>query len=132
MVRVSRTVSATDAEAANDTDTQSAASGSSVFNTWPSPIHNGYLFAQEVTADGEPVEFAPGALEVVPPPAPESAGWDWQNAGYALQWWLFALFGVWVAVRMLYDESRRAALEPAAEKGSDEAPAPEGEPAHRG
>lgn len=101
-------------------------------NTWPSPIHNGYLFAQEVTADGEPVEFAPGALEVVPPPAPESAGWDWQNAGYALQWWLFALFGVWVAVRMLYDESRRAALEPVAEKDSDEAPAPEGEPAYRG
>ncbi|WP_374928878.1 SURF1 family protein [Kytococcus sedentarius] len=100
-------------------------------NEWPAPIHNGYVFAQEVTAGSEPVEFAPGDLQVVPPPAPESAGWDWQNAGYALQWWLFALFGVWVAVRMLYDESRRAAQgDPETSAGGP--PAPAGDPERQG
>ncbi len=77
-------------------------------NTWPAPLHNGYLFAQEATAGGAAVDLAPGDLQPVPPPPPESAGLDWQNAGYAVQWWLFALFGVWVAVRMLYDEARRS------------------------
>ncbi|WP_462418124.1 SURF1 family protein [Kytococcus sp. Marseille-QA3725] len=77
-------------------------------NTWPPPVHNGFVFAQEATVGGSAVDLTTGGLQDVPPPPPESAGLDWQNAGYALQWWLFAGFGVWVAVRMLYDESKRA------------------------
>lgn len=77
-------------------------------NTWPGPIHNGFLFAQGAQVGGAEADLAPAPMREVPPPPPESAGLDLQNAGYALQWWLFAVFGVWVAVRMLYDESKQA------------------------
>lgn len=36
---------------------------------------------------------------------------DWQNYGYALQWWLFAGFAVFLWVKMVLDELDPARLE---------------------
>lgn len=77
-------------------------------NTWPTPLHNGYLFGDHAGAGGRELPLTSPGMRAVPPPPPEVSGIDWQNAGYAVQWWLFAVFGLWVAVRMLYDEARQA------------------------
>ena len=40
-------------------------------------------------------------------------GVQWRNAAYAVQWWIFALFALWMWARMVRDETRRARAEPA-------------------
>ena len=32
---------------------------------------------------------------------------QWRNAAYAVQWWIFALFALWMWARMVRDETRR-------------------------
>ena len=41
----------------------------------------------------------------VPPPPPVPKGLTWRNAAYALQWWVFAAFAVFMYLRMLRDET---------------------------
>ncbi|SNC71307.1 Cytochrome oxidase assembly protein ShyY1 [Kytococcus aerolatus] len=79
-------------------------------NQWDGPVRSAWLFGLEATGEeGQEIPLRAGSMEVVPAPPPEAAGLDWQNAGYAIQWWLFALFGIWVAWRMLQDDASRAA-----------------------
>lgn len=40
---------------------------------------------------------------------------DWQNYGYAVQWWLFAGFAVFLWVKLVLDERDPARLQPADE-----------------
>ena len=49
--------------------------------------------------------MSPGALTRVPPPMPET-GLNVRNAGYALQWWVFAAFGAYMWVRMVREAAR--------------------------
>ena len=37
----------------------------------------------------------------------------WRNAAYAVQWWVFAAFALWMWGRMVRDETRRARAEAA-------------------
>jgi hypothetical protein len=43
----------------------------------------------------------------------ESGAGSWQNYGYALQWWLFAGFAVFLYVKLVLDELDPTRLEPA-------------------
>jgi surfeit locus 1 family protein len=45
-------------------------------------------------------------MERVPPPDLPS-GLTLRNAAYALQWWVFALFALWMWVKMVRDDYRR-------------------------
>lgn len=64
-------------------------------NDWPGDLYNAFAFA--VTEDGD----APGdGVEVVPPPLPDTS-FVWRNATYAVQWWLFGLFALWMWWRMV-------------------------------
>ena len=38
-------------------------------------------------------------------------GVRWRNAAYAVQWWIFAAFTLWMWARMVRDETRRARAE---------------------
>ena len=82
-------------------------------NTWPGDLFNAFGFAQgekvyeggaEVSPGGG-AEVSPGALTRVPPPMPET-GLNVRNAGYALQWWVFAAFGAYMWVRMVREAAR--------------------------
>jgi surfeit locus 1 family protein len=69
-------------------------------NTWPGDLYNAFVFLDaETPATGR-------QLTKVPTPRPD-AGLDWRNAGYAIQWWVFAAFAVWMYLRMLRQESNR-------------------------
>lgn len=70
---------------------------SALVNEWPGDLYNVVVVASSestgATATGEPVD--PGALSRVPPPRLDS-GLNLKNAAYAVQWWVFGLFAVWM------------------------------------
>lgn len=74
-------------------------------NQWPGQIYNAFVFATaEKTTDGTPVATGE-ALHRIPPPNPTGGGGlAWRNAAYALQWWMFAVFAVWMWVKMVRDD----------------------------
>ncbi len=70
-------------------------------NTWPGEIYNGFAFVME--EDGAPQ--APG-LERVPPPLPDTS-LNFRNLMYAVQWWVFAAFPLWMWTKMVRQAARR-------------------------
>ncbi len=66
-------------------------------NEWPGELYNAVLIASgEAAAPGAEGEaLDPGALSRVPPPRLD-AGLNLKNAAYAIQWWVFGLFAVWM------------------------------------
>jgi len=65
---------------------------------WPYPLLTGYLVAESQ----QPPVAAP-APTPVPQPARET-GLAWQNLSYAVQWWAFALFGLFFWWRLVRDD----------------------------
>lgn len=71
-------------------------------NTWPGDLYNGFVFL-------ESEDPSSGAqLTKVPTPLGDT-GIRWRNAAYAVQWWIFAGFALWLWWRMVRDETRREA-----------------------
>jgi cytochrome oxidase assembly protein ShyY1 len=69
-------------------------------NRWPGEIYNAFVFVTSETPD-----VSPGVQRVPPPPIP--TGLTWRNAAYAVQWWVFGLFAVYMWWRMVRDDYRR-------------------------
>lgn len=65
---------------------------------WPYPLLTGYL----VLESQDPPAGA-GAPAPIPEPPPQQ-GLAWRNVSYALQWWAFAAFGVFLWWRMVRDD----------------------------
>ncbi|MBR7743618.1 SURF1 family protein [Phycicoccus sp. BSK3Z-2] len=80
-------------------------------NEWSVQLYNGFLFLdREDPATGE-------QLAKVPTPLGPS-GVTWRNAAYAVQWWVFALFALWMWWRMVREGHRRAEEEPSTHHGT--------------
>ncbi len=81
-------------------------------NVWDGSIYNAFLFAISEAPDASgagPVgSSATGGIERVPPPSVPS-GLTLRNAAYALQWWVFGLFAVWMWWRMVREDHQRDA-----------------------
>ncbi len=96
---------------------------SQLVNTWPGELYNAFGFVESE----DPADAA-GPTRV-PTPVGET-DLQWRNAAYAVQWWIFALFALWMWGRMVRDETRRARAEQAADAegsasgggGEEEAP----------
>lgn len=70
-------------------------------NTWPGEIYNGFAFAMEENDSAR----APG-LDRVPPPLPDTS-LNFRNLMYAVQWWVFAVFPLWMWTKMVRQAARR-------------------------
>jgi cytochrome oxidase assembly protein ShyY1 len=68
-------------------------------NRWPFPLITGFVVQQTQAPATGP------APAVVPPPTAEG-GLDLQNLSYAVQWWLFAAFGIFLWWRLVRDDHR--------------------------
>lgn len=84
-------------------------------NRWPGSLYNAFAFATAETVGGQAVPLA--AMSRVPPPVATGGGLQWRNAAYAVQWWIFALFAVYMWGRMVredwvMDNGRRDAEQP--------------------
>ncbi len=69
-------------------------------NQWPGELYNGFVFAT-----GEQPRVTGPAVTPVPPPS-FGGEVDWRNLGYALQWWVFAGFAVFMFWRLLVEDHR--------------------------
>jgi cytochrome oxidase assembly protein ShyY1 len=67
---------------------------------WPGDLDNAFVFATAESGAGIPTDLG---LTRVPPPPPVPEGLTWRNAAYALQWWLFAAFAVFMWFKMVRD-----------------------------
>lgn len=95
-----------------------AISSAELVNSWGGPVYSGYL----VLAEARPAQEAGLALLGPPTPAGSEGGrWNVQNLAYALQWWIFGGFALFLWLRLVKDESLG---EPVGEPALDEA-APE-------
>lgn len=68
-------------------------------NTWGGTVYNAFVFATDEVPTATAAPITP-----FPPPQPGGGGFHLLNAGYAVQWWAFACFAVYVWVRMVRDE----------------------------
>ncbi|HET7660047.1 MAG TPA: SURF1 family protein [Oryzihumus sp.] len=73
-------------------------------NRWGGQIYNAFVFA---TAERPDVTTGTAGIVRVPPPPPAGGGLALRNAGYAVQWWVFALFALYMWWRMVRDEHTR-------------------------
>lgn len=69
-------------------------------NTWPGDLYNAFVFLEGETPPTGP------QLTKVPTPVGD-VGVRWRNAAYAVQWWIFAAFALWLWMRMVREEARR-------------------------
>lgn len=79
-----------------------AISSATLVNTWGGPIYTGYL----VLARAQPPQ--PSGLALVGPPTlggSSSASWNVQNLAYAVQWWIFGGFALFLWWRLVKDEA---------------------------
>lgn len=91
-------------------------------NTWGGTVYNSFVFA---TAESPAATAAP--IQRFAPPQP-GGGFHLLNAGYALQWWAFACFAIYVWVRMVRDEyalTRPTQLTPRRGGENEDAPQPD-------
>lgn len=84
-------------------------------NRWPGALYNVFVFATAEQAGGAEVPLATGLRRIPPPDPTGGGGLQWRNAAYALQWWVFAVFAVWMWFKMVRDdwltgEAARSAL----------------------
>ncbi|MGC5167785.1 SURF1 family protein [Luteimicrobium sp. DT211] len=95
-------------------------SSAQLANRWGGPIYSGYV----VLKDSDPVPDP--AVTVLPRPKVEGSGdVNLQSLSYAFQWWLFAVFAVFVWWRIVRDQRdhENAALAAVSEKpGADAGP----------
>jgi len=75
-------------------------------NSWPGELYNAFGFIESEHP------AAASGLTRVPTPVGDT-GVQWRNAAYAVQWWIFAAFTLWMWGRMVRDETRRARAEAA-------------------
>lgn len=74
---------------------------------WPSPLYSGYLVATaQSPAPAPPAGGTAAAGLAAVPPVSGGGGLNLQNLSYAFQWWLFALFGLFLWLRLVRDDHR--------------------------
>ncbi len=74
-----------------------------LLNKWDGRVYNAFIFStdQQPATRVKPGETTP---EHIPPPVPRTTQIEWRNAAYAIQWWVFAVFAVFMWVKLVRDE----------------------------
>lgn len=93
-------------------------------NAWPGELYNAMLFRT-----GQTPPDADSATSI-PQPDLAAEGFAWRNLAYALQWWCFAAFALymwWRMVREEHEREREPLAAPASTTASDE-PSISGDP----
>ena len=75
-------------------------------NQWPGQLYNAVVFASDERVGGAAVDVSAGTqLDRVPPPSLD-APLSLRNAAYAVQWWVFGLFAIWMWWKMFRAEQQ--------------------------
>ena len=91
----------------------------SLVNEWPGDLYNVVVLASAETEGAAPgADLAPAGLTRVPPPQLD-APLNLRNAAYAVQWWVFALFAIWMWWKMFRAEQLAGEPPAAPREGTD-------------
>jgi cytochrome oxidase assembly protein ShyY1 len=82
---------------ATDGTSVESVSSADLVNRWGSPIYAGFMVVDEAP---------PGPMQAIPP-VTDDGGLALQNLSYALQWWVFALFALFIWWRVVRDAHAR-------------------------
>lgn len=74
-----------------------------LLNVWGGDIYNAFVFGMSEQPDATSSQIVK-----IPPPTLPASGLNWRNAGYALQWWAFALFALYLWWRTVREDHRDA------------------------
>lgn len=72
----------------------------SLVNVWEGDLYNGFVIATAESPDPADSD----QIRRIPPPGPGGEGIVWRNFAYAIQWWIFAAFAVYMWWRMVRDD----------------------------
>lgn len=108
-----------------------------LLNEWGGRVYDAFIFVTKQTPATSP-SAGDATVRLVPPPVPHDTKIEWRNAAYAIQWWLFAVFAVFMWVRLVREEHEAQRVadsektgEPSDTRPTDDspirAPSPEGE-----
>jgi hypothetical protein len=85
---------------------------SALVNEWPGDLYNVVLIAsaesEGAATDGSGDPVAVGELTRVPPPRLD-VDLNLKNAAYAIQWWVFGLFAIWMWWKIIRADRRTEA-----------------------
>lgn len=83
-----------------------------LLNDWGGSVYNAFIFSTKQTPA---TAVAPGetSLQQIPPPVPKTTKIEWRNAAYAVQWWVFAAFAVFMWIKILREEHQADAAKAA-------------------
>lgn len=84
----------------------------SAVNLWGGDIYNAFVFA---SSEEPPATGAAAQVTAVPPPTVGNEGINWRNAAYAVQWWIFAGFALYIWWRSVRDDHEARLAAPAAD-----------------
>lgn len=93
-------------------------------NVWPAPIYSAFIFL--VTE--EPGLTDSSVIQRIPPPVFGETGIVWRNVGYALQWFVFAAFAVYMYWRFLRQATQAREAEADDLDHPEAGPDPESDP----
>ena len=82
-------------------------SSAELINLWDTPGYAAFVTADEITVDGEPAQT--GSMRTVDVDAqPQETSVNWLNIFYAVEWFVFAGFAVFLWWRLVVDAHRRS------------------------
>lgn len=74
-----------------------------LLNEWGGQVYNAFLFTTK-EQPATPNQPGTAAVAHIPPPVPHATTVELRNAAYALQWWLFAAFTVFMWFKTVRDD----------------------------
>ena len=90
-------------------DEIASVSAGALVNLWGGPIYSGYVILVSASPEVGAPDWAPGsaaAIEAMPPPVLPSGGLNLRNLAYAVEWFVFGGFALFLWWRMVRDEVR--------------------------
>lgn len=91
-------------------------------NEWNAGVFSAFVYMEsERPASGAPVPWTPA---LVPSPGFGEGGIEWRNLAYAMQWWLFAAFAVYMWFRMVREDHQSSQVAQGAVTSGGAAPEP--------
>ncbi|MDC5696961.1 SURF1 family protein [Intrasporangium calvum] len=84
-------------------------------NEWPGDLYNVVLLAASESAESVGSAVVDPSLSRVPPPDLDTP-LNFKNLAYAIQWWVFGLFAIWMWWKMFRAEQQPAGSEPVASR----------------
>lgn len=74
-----------------------------LLNEWGGRVYDAFIF---VTKQTPATSHTAGqaVVQPIPPPVPRTTHIEWRNAAYAVQWWVFAAFAVFMWIRLVREE----------------------------